>query len=46
MIDPTESRVLATIKENSGLSKVSVGDPVSFTVDAFVQKKYMGLWKK
>ena len=43
MIDPTESRVLATIKENSGLSKVSVGDPVSFTVDAFGSKKYTGI---
>ena len=43
MIDPTESRILATIKENSGLSKISVGDPVSFTVDAFGSKKYTGI---
>lgn len=43
MIDPKESRILATIKENSGLSKISVGNPVSFTVDAFGAKKYSGI---
>jgi len=43
MIDPNESRVLATIKENEGLSKVAVGDPVTFTVDAFGSKQYTGI---
>ena len=43
MIDPKESRILATIKENEGLSKVAVGDPVTFTVDAFGSKKYTGI---
>ncbi len=43
MIDPNESRVLATIKENSGLSKIAIGNPVSFTVDAFGSKQYTGV---
>lgn len=42
MIDPTESRVLATIKENAGLDKIAIGNPVTFTVDAFGSKKYTG----
>lgn len=43
MIDPKESRILATIKENEGLSKIAVGNPVSFTIDAFGSKKYTGI---
>jgi multidrug resistance efflux pump len=43
MIDPKESRVLATIKENEGLSKIAVGNPVSFTIDAFGSKQYTGI---
>ena len=42
MIDPKELRVVGTIKENAGLSKIAVGDPVSFTVDAFGNEKYVG----
>ena len=43
MIDPNELRVIGTIKEDAGLSKIAVGDPVSFTVDAFGNKKYTGI---
>lgn len=35
MIDPTQLRVVGRIDENKGLSRIQVGDPVSFTVDAF-----------
>lgn len=40
MIDPGELRVVGTIKETEGLSKIKVGDPVWFTVDAFSGQKY------
>jgi multidrug resistance efflux pump len=43
MIDPNELRVIGTIKENAGLSKITVGNPVTFTVDAFPGKNYTGL---
>ncbi len=35
MIDPTQLRVVGEIDENKGLSLIKVGDPVTFTVDAF-----------
>ena len=43
MIDPTALRVVGTLDENKGLSKVKVGDPVSFTVDAFGGAQFTGL---
>jgi len=43
MIDPNEMRVIGNIKETEGLSKIAVGNPVSFTVDAFEGKKYTGI---
>ncbi len=43
MIDPNELRVVGTVKETEGLSKISVGNPVTFTVDAFDGKKYTGI---
>ena len=43
MIDPKELRIVGTIKENSGFSKIKIGDPVSFTVDAFESKRYIGI---
>lgn len=43
MIQPEEERIAGTLKENEGLSEISVGDPVSFTVDAFSGKKYAGV---
>lgn len=43
MIDPTELRIVGTIKENDGLSDIHVGDPVTFTVDAFGGESYVGV---
>src|ERR1035437_2653729 len=43
MIDPTALRVVGTLKETEGLSKIKVGDPVSFTVDAFTGKTFSGV---
>lgn len=43
MIDPKELRVVGSLKENAGLSKISVGNPVTFTVDAFDGQKYTGI---
>jgi len=43
MIDPTQLRVVGTIDENKGLSKIAVGDPATFTVDAFKGKTYTGV---
>ena len=42
MINPEELRVVGTIKENAGLSKIKIGDPVTFTVDAFDSETYTG----
>jgi multidrug resistance efflux pump len=42
MIDPQSLRVVGRIDENKGLNRIQVGDPVSFTVDAFGGKKYTG----
>ena len=43
MIDPTTLRVVGTIDENKGLSEIAVGQPVTFTVDAFGSRKYQGV---
>ena len=43
MIDPKELRILGTIKENAGLSKIKIGNPVSFTLDAFDGETYTGI---
>ncbi len=43
IIDPTQLRVVGKIDENKGLSQISVGDPVVFTVDAFGSKKFKGV---
>lgn len=43
MIDPTTLRVVGTVDENKGLSKIAAGDPVSFTVDAFGGNTYTGV---
>lgn len=43
MIDPREFRVVGTIKENDGLANIAIGDPVSFTVDAFGSNTYVGV---
>lgn len=43
MIDPQELRVIGTLKEDAGLSKIKVGDVATFTVDAFENKKFVGI---
>ena len=43
MIDPTQLRVVGHLQENKGLSLVQVGDPATFTVDAFGSKQYQGI---
>jgi multidrug resistance efflux pump len=43
MIDPTQLRVVGSIDENKGLSKIQVGDAVHFTVDAFGGKEFDGV---
>jgi multidrug resistance efflux pump len=43
MIDPSSLRVVGHIDENKGLSKIKVGDPATFTVDAFGSKVYKGV---
>lgn len=35
MIDPNELRVCGTIEEDAGFSKINIGDPATFTLDAF-----------
>ena len=42
-IDPTELRVVGQVQEDKGLVDIHVGDPVSFTVDAFGSKKFSGV---
>lgn len=43
MIEPSELRIVGKIDENKGLDKLAVGQPASFTVDAFGSKKYYGV---
>jgi|SRR5271154_5965784 len=43
MVDPTQLRVVGELDENKGLSDVAVGDPATFTVDAFGGKTYQGV---
>jgi multidrug resistance efflux pump len=40
MIDPGALRVVGQVDEDKGLSRIQVGDSVSFTVDAFGNKQY------
>ena len=43
MVDPTQLRVVGHLDENKGLANVAVGDPATFTVDAFGGKQYRGI---
>jgi len=43
MIDSTQLRVVGSVAEDKGLSKLAVGDPVTFTVDAFGSKQFSGI---
>jgi len=42
LIDPRELRVVGRIQEDEGLKDVRVGQPVSFTVDAFGSRVFYG----
>lgn len=43
MVDPSQLRVVGHLDENKGLANIHVGDPASFTVDAFGSKQYQGI---
>jgi multidrug resistance efflux pump len=43
MISPADLRVVGHIDEDKGLKYIQVGQPVTFTVDAFGGKKYYGV---
>ncbi len=43
MIDTTQLRVVGRIDENKGLAQIRVGDPVTFTVDAFGGESFTGV---
>ena len=43
MIDPTQLRVVGNLDENKGLDNVVVGDPATFTVDAFGGEQFKGV---
>lgn len=43
MIDPSALRVVGRIDETKGLAKIHVGDPVTFTVDAFGSREFTGV---
>jgi multidrug resistance efflux pump len=42
MIDPSQLRVVGQVQEDKGLVDIAVGDPVSFTVDAFGSRQFVG----
>jgi len=43
MINKSELRLLGTIKEDAGFSKIAVGDSVRFYLDAFPGEEYVGV---
>ncbi len=43
MIDPTQLRVVGSLDENKGLAAIQVGDPATFTVDAFGSQVFKGV---
>ena len=43
MVNPVQLRVVGTIDENKGLDRIQVGQPATFTVDAFGSKQYQGI---
>ena len=42
MVDPKEEKVLGKIDEDKGLADIKVGQPATFTVDAFGSKRFEG----
>lgn len=43
MVDPSQLRVVGRIDENKGFSQIKIGDPVTFTVDAFGGETFTGI---
>ena len=43
MIVPGQLRVVGSVSEDKGLSRIAVGDPITFTVDAFGSKQFSGV---
>jgi len=43
MIDPTQLRVVGEVDENKGLDRIKVGEPATFTVDAFGSQQFSGV---
>lgn len=43
IINPNDFRVAGTIDENKGLNEIKIGQPASFTIDAYPNKTYYGL---
>lgn len=43
MINKDELRLVGSIKEDAGFSKISIGDTVKFTLDAFPGEEYVGI---
>jgi len=43
MIDPSQLRVVGKIDEDKGLSRIKVGDPSTFTIDAFGGNQFTGV---
>lgn len=43
MLDPRALRVVGSIDENRGLARIHVGDPATFTVDAYGSRQFTGV---
>jgi len=43
MIDPSQLRVVGEVDENKGLDKIKIGEPITFTVDAFGSQQFSGV---
>lgn len=43
MINKEDLRLVGTIKEDAGFSKIKIGDTATFTLDAFPGKKFTGI---
>ena len=43
VVNPDDLRVVGHIDEDKGLSEIKIGQPTTFTVDAFGSKKYEGV---
>jgi len=43
MIDPTQLRVMGNLDEDKSLNQIKVGDPATFTVDAFGSQQFKGV---